>query len=103
MSDNAKKSDPLEELDWVRFREDLYKGVEIETFQEKLVRKMSENPAIPIGTLSTVAALTFGLYSFYKGNTAMSQYMMRARVGSQAFTLLSVVVGFILLAKKEKI
>ncbi|XP_017886429.1 HIG1 domain family member 2A, mitochondrial [Ceratina calcarata] len=103
MSDNRKNSESLDDLDWVRFREDLYKGVKVETFSEKFVRKVSENPAVPLGTLATVIALSLGLYNFHKGNTVMSQYMMRARVGAQAFTILSMVAGFLLVARKEKI
>lgn len=103
MSNDAKETGSVDELDWVSFREDLYKDIKTETFSEKLARKFSENPAVPIGTVATVAALSFGMYSFYRGNTAMSQYMMRARVGAQAFTILSIVAGFLLVARKEKV
>jgi len=36
-----------------------------------------------------------------RGESQMQQYMMRARVGAQAFTIISVVAGFILLPKSS--
>ncbi|CAK9794558.1 HIG1 domain family member 2A, mitochondrial [Anthophora plagiata] len=89
------------ELDWIRVRDELHKDIKIETLGEKLVRKTKENPLVPIGTTATVAALSYGLWSFYQGNSQMSQYMMRARVGAQAFTIFSMVAGFVILSQKD--
>ncbi|XP_076295072.1 HIG1 domain family member 2A, mitochondrial [Lasioglossum baleicum] len=99
--DSKDKVDMLNELDWVRLQNDAFGNSGIETFKEKLVRKTKENPMVPLGTIATVTALLVGLKSFYVGNTKMSQYMMRARVGAQAFTLLSIVAGLLLTARKK--
>ncbi len=64
-----------------------------ESAQEKFKRKFAENPFVPIGCLLTAAALTYGLYSFKSGRRQMSQTMMRARIGAQGFTVLSILVG----------
>ncbi|KOC59122.1 HIG1 domain family member 2A [Habropoda laboriosa] len=88
------------ELDWLS----LYGtngGIKTETFGERLIRKCKENPLVPIGTTATTAALTYGLWSFYCGNALLSQYMMRARVGAQAFTILSIVGGCIIAGNKD--
>ncbi|XP_078033507.1 HIG1 domain family member 2A, mitochondrial [Augochlora pura] len=99
---SANNSEILDELDWVQIRSDLHKRYHVETFTEKVVRKTKENPLVPIGTIATISALTFGIWNFYKGNTKMSQQMMRARVGAQAFTIFSMVVGLLLTAKKRE-
>lgn len=54
-----------------------------------------------LGSIATVAALTAGLVSFYKEKRQMQQYMMRARVGAQAFTIICIIAGFILLPKSN--
>lgn len=38
-----------EDLDWVQLRQDLGPPVEVETTKEKLIRKINENPLVPIG------------------------------------------------------
>lgn len=53
------------------------------------------------GCLATTAALTYGIFNFYKGNRQMQQTMMRARVGAQAFTIACIVAGFILLPRSK--
>lgn len=54
------------------------------------------------GTVATTAALTYGLISFYRGNKIMSQYMMRARVAAQSFTILSMALGFVIVASRQE-
>ncbi|XP_011699044.1 PREDICTED: HIG1 domain family member 2A, mitochondrial [Wasmannia auropunctata] len=95
------KPGELDDLDWVKVREDLDSSYITETIFQKAKRKTQENPLVPLGTLATTAALTVGLISFYKGKTAMQQYMMRARVGAQAFTIVCMVAGLILLSPKS--
>ncbi|XP_054010064.1 HIG1 domain family member 2A, mitochondrial-like [Hylaeus anthracinus] len=95
-----KNSDMMNELDWIRIRAELSDHIKVETFTEKMVRKTKENPVVPLGAMATVAALTVGVYNFYHGNTKMSQYMMRARVGAQAFTIFAMVAGFMLTVKE---
>jgi len=46
-----------------------------------------------LGCLLTVCALGYGLVSFKRGDVKMQQYMMRARVAAQGFTLLAVCGG----------
>ncbi|XP_029045859.1 HIG1 domain family member 2A, mitochondrial [Osmia bicornis bicornis] len=100
MSQNtSNKSEILEELSWIRILDD---DIKVETFWEKFRRKLIENPAVPIGTVATTAALTYGLFSFYQGNKIMSQYMMRARVAAQSFTILSMALGFVIVATRQE-
>lgn len=49
--------------------------------------------SISLGCLLTVGALVYGLMSFKRGDIKMQQYMMRARVGAQGFTILAVCGG----------
>ncbi|KAG5309224.1 HIG2A protein, partial [Pseudoatta argentina] len=92
---------PDDELDWVKIREDLDSAYITETFFQKAIRKTQENPLVPIGAFATVTALSIGLFNFYKGKREMQQNMMRARVGAQAFTIVCMVVGFIMLPKSK--
>ncbi|EDV99677.1 HIG1 domain family member 2A, mitochondrial [Drosophila grimshawi] len=82
-----------EDLDWIQLRQDLGPVVEIETTKERLVRKIKENPLVPIGCLATTAALSAGLYNFRTGNRKMSQLMMRTRIAAQGFTVVALIVG----------
>jgi hypothetical protein len=43
----------------------------------------------------TAGALSFGLYSFQKGERRMSQMMMRVRIFAQGFTVAALVVGVV--------
>ncbi|EZA57061.1 hypothetical protein DMN91_007075 [Ooceraea biroi] len=95
---NAK----VDELDWLQVREELDSAYVQETILERTKRKSRENPFVPIGCIGTAAALTYGLYNFYRGNRQMQQYMMRTRVAAQAFTIFAMVAGFILIGPKSK-
>lgn len=46
-----------------------------------------------LGCLATAGALSFGLYSFKQGERKMSQYMMRARIFAQGFTVVALILG----------
>ncbi|OQV16676.1 hypothetical protein BV898_09187 [Hypsibius exemplaris] len=97
-----------EELQWVR------KGpahpehgayvsyVQPETFREKAYRKTMANPLVPIGILTTTMVLGYGLWCMRKGNQQMSQYMMRARVAAQAFTIIALVGGVYVAGSRAK-
>ena len=91
----------LNELDWVRIRDELHEHNAGEPFLDKAVRKTKENPLVPIGAAATVAAFIYGLWNLHRGNSQMQQYMMRARVGAQAFTILAMVAGFMMMAEKK--
>ena len=45
------------------------------------------------GALATVGALSYGLFSFVRGDARMQQYMMRTRVAAQGGTLIAVAAG----------
>lgn len=53
-----------------------------------------------LGCLATLAALSYGIWSFRTGNRRMSQYMMRTRVVAQGLTVVALVGGIFLGAKK---
>jgi len=66
----------------------------------KLKRKFGENPFIPFGFSVTTFALTYGIYQgLWKGNSDMSQQMMRLRVGAQ-FSVVLAFCGGVLYNKK---
>ncbi|TRY63597.1 hypothetical protein TCAL_05584 [Tigriopus californicus] len=94
-----KEDKPLDEetFDWVQLRRELNSdkdGVQfMETPKEKLIRKMKENPFVPIGVGMTTFFLTAGLVSFLRRNSSQSQMMMRGRVAAQAFTICALVGG----------
>mmetsp|Transcript_7810 Transcript_7810/g.10682 ORF Transcript_7810/g.10682 Transcript_7810/m.10682 type:complete len:133 (-) Transcript_7810:357-755(-) len=64
-----------------------------ETFEEKLYRKFTSEPLIPIGCLTTAYFLGSGIKSFYNRDAAQSQKMMRLRVGAQ-FATLMIFIGY---------
>ena len=64
-----------------------------ETFTEKLVRKVSKEPLVPIGCMITVGFLTKGLNAFHKGNALQAQKLMRGRVLAQFGTVAIMIVG----------
>ncbi|ESO10887.1 hypothetical protein HELRODRAFT_72617 [Helobdella robusta] len=72
-----------------------------ETFSDKISRKTCENPLVPFGLLATIGALTIGLYSLKKGDSKLSQRMMRMRVMAQGFTVLAVMGGVYMQATKK--
>ncbi|XP_074865772.1 HIG1 domain family member 2A, mitochondrial [Carettochelys insculpta] len=73
-----------------------------EAFRAKFLRKIRENPLVPIGCLTTAGALTYGLICFHRGNTRQSQLMMRTRVVAQGFTIAALVVGMVATALKSQ-
>merc|ERR1711973_269692 len=64
-----------------------------ESIKEKFIRKVKENPFVPIGCGLTVGVLGYGLASFLRGDGKMQQYMMRARVVAQGSTVGAVILG----------
>lgn len=73
--------------------ENMPKLAKTETFEEKLYRKFSEQPLVPIGCLTTAYFLGSGINSFYNRDAVRSQKMMRLRVGSQ-FATIMIFVGY---------
>ena len=64
-----------------------------ETFNEKLVRKFSKEPLVPLGCIITAGVLGSGIRAFSKGNSKLSQKFMRARVVAQGLTVAAIVFG----------
>lgn len=108
-----KSTDQIE-FDWIELRRDLSSlHTDTETQKEKLYRKISENPFVPlgiicidfrinkanfvtviiVGCIATTIALGFGLWNFRRGNRVMSQYMMRARIAAQGLTIVALIGG----------
>lgn len=54
------------------------------------------------GALCTIGALSYGLFSFVRGDQKMQQYMMRARVAAQGGTLMAVVAGVFYMLYQER-
>ena len=54
-----------------------------ESQKEKLIRKVSENPWVPLGTLLTIGFLGRGMFAFMRRDMSRSQYMMRGRIAAQ--------------------
>ncbi|KAM4678075.1 HIG1 domain family member 2A, mitochondrial [Discoglossus pictus] len=71
-----------------------------EGFKNKFIRKVKENPFVPIGCLATAGALTYGLISFKQGKTRQSQLLMRSRILAQGFTVAAIMVGVFMTATK---
>ncbi|XP_038213918.1 HIG1 domain family member 2A [Zerene cesonia] len=88
------------DLDWVQLRREMGTIPQVETTQEKFVRKFQENPFVPLGCAATAGALTYGLWCFRNGKTHMSQTMMRMRILAQGFTITALVVGVVMTTGK---
>ncbi|KAF7287383.1 HIG1 domain family member 2A, mitochondrial [Rhynchophorus ferrugineus] len=100
--ESAKLTDEdLAQFDWLNLQKDMDEALPQETKWQKLIRKSSENPFVPIGSAATTAALCYGVYNWRMGRRKMSQYMMRTRVAAQGFTVCALVVGYLM--GREKI
>ncbi|KAM3964952.1 HIG1 domain family member 2A, mitochondrial [Aphomia sociella] len=95
-------NDEPSDLDWVQLRREMGSATQhVETTKEKFIRKITENPFVPIGCLATTGALSYGLWSFKTGKTKVSQQMMRLRIVAQGFTIAALVVGVMMTAGKN--
>jgi hypothetical protein len=59
----------------------------------KILRKLKEEPLVPIGCILTVAAFTNAYRAMKRGDHAGVQKYFRARVAAQGFTVLAMVAG----------
>lgn len=53
--------------------------------------------------MATGGILTYGIYQFYKGNSQVSQSMMRFRIASQGLTLAALLAGIALSGASFKV
>jgi hypothetical protein len=60
-----------------------------EPFFDKLIRKCSNEPLVPLGTMATCFFLVQGLSAFKQGHKARAQLLMRGRVLAQTVTVLA--------------
>ncbi|KAK0724738.1 hypoxia induced protein conserved region-domain-containing protein [Lasiosphaeris hirsuta] len=60
---------------------------------QKVLRRIKEEPLVPIGCLLTVAAFTNAYRAMRRGDHNQVQRMFRARVAAQAFTVVAIVAG----------
>ncbi|XP_077294971.1 HIG1 domain family member 1A, mitochondrial [Arctopsyche grandis] len=88
-----------EELEWVTIKSQLEAAHQNESL---LMRRFKENPFVPIGCIFTACVLTYGIYSFSKGRSKMSQKMMRLRIVAQGATLVAL-VGGVMMGAGQKI
>lgn len=101
MSEKSSSLVNIDEMDFVKVLDNMNVSVSTETAWERTIRKSRENPFVPIGFTATVGALAYGVYSFSQGRSLMSNYMMRARVMAQGFTIVAMVAGFMLATGKR--
>ena len=64
-----------------------------ETFREKVVRKFTKEPLVPLGAAITVGCLTMGLRAFHDGDQMQAQKLMRGRVVAQGCTVVIMLMG----------
>ncbi|KAK1753450.1 hypoxia induced protein conserved region-domain-containing protein [Echria macrotheca] len=60
---------------------------------QKVIRRLKEEPLVPIGCILTVAAFTNAYRATRRGDHQQVQRMFRARVAAQAFTVIAIVAG----------
>uniref|UniRef100_A0A1B6F0L0 HIG1 domain-containing protein n=1 Tax=Cuerna arida TaxID=1464854 RepID=A0A1B6F0L0_9HEMI len=93
------------EFNWIQMRKEVgltdLTVFNEETGTEKFVRKVKENPLVPAGAILTTICLSLGLMSMRRGQTQMSQLMMRGRVAAQGFTIVALVTGLCLKAASD--
>lgn len=78
----------MQELTWGSCR-DFYN----ESGFQKVLRRLKEEPLVPIGCILTVAAFTNAWRAMRRGDHNKVQRMFRARVAAQGFTVLAMVAG----------
>jgi len=61
-----------------------------------IIQHIKRQPHLFLGCAATAGILIYGVNAFRKGDSALSQKMMRWRVGMQGFTILMILssVGF---------
>lgn len=96
------KGKDLSELEWMGLRQKMDDIQHVETNKDKFIRKIKENPFVPVGGIASGIALLCGLWSFKAGRMQMSQQMMRLRVLSHGLTVTALVTGLLATSKAVK-
>jgi len=65
------------------------------------MKKVKENPFIPVGAAATAGCLAYGVFQFVKGNSKKQQVAMRARVFAQGATLIVLVGGAMYISARD--
>lgn len=60
---------------------------------KKVLRRLKEEPLVPIGCILTIAAFTNAYRAMKRGDHHGVQRMFRARIAAQAFTVVAMVAG----------
>ncbi|KAF8938554.1 hypothetical protein BGZ58_000666 [Dissophora ornata] len=79
-----------------------YYDEDTETAMEKVKRLFGENKVVTAGVGLTIAAFIGASYGVRTGRREFAQYMFRARVGFQFFTLAALLGGGAFYDKKRK-
>ncbi|KAF8352107.1 altered inheritance of mitochondria protein 31, mitochondrial, partial [Amanita rubescens] len=74
----------------------------IELWSEKFMRKVKQNPWVPLGAIATTATLVIASIKMRRGESQKMNHWLRARVAAQGFTILAICGGAYLVNKREK-
>lgn len=67
-----------------------------EANQSKLMRKVKENPFVPVGITGCIAIVAYQLMKMrHRGNTKMSLHLIHMRVAAQGFVVGAMTMGVI--------
>ncbi|KAF9224968.1 hypothetical protein BS17DRAFT_59188 [Gyrodon lividus] len=72
-----------------------------ESYGERAMRKLKEEPLVPIGTFFTVGAFTMAMIKLRRRESQSLNRWMRVRVAAQAFTIAAVCAYYWNTAKEE--
>jgi len=64
-----------------------------ETYREKALRKLKEQPFVPIGAVATTGALVMAMVQMKRGNSRSLNNWLRVRVIAQSLTVAAICVG----------
>lgn len=97
---DASRDDEM--LEWLEINRDLRSVHSNElTTVEKMKTKFKANPFVPIGLLATTVVLGMGLNAMRLGQSRKSQLMMRARVTCQGLTIVAILAGIFIGARRS--
>jgi len=77
-------------------------ALNIESWSEKFMRKLKQNPWVPLGATATAATLVVASIKMRRGESQKMNHWLRARVAAQGFTILAICGGAYLVNKRER-